>query len=65
MVQSPRERAEYCVAAALRIVTKQRRLIENLKGNSHLNTETQEKLLVLFEKSLATFEGDLARITAN
>jgi hypothetical protein len=62
MVQSSRERAEYCVAAALRSVTNQRRLIENLKGNSRLK---QEKLLVLFEKSLATFEGDLARITAN
>jgi hypothetical protein len=65
MVQSRRESAEYCVAEALRIVTNQRRLIENLKGNSRLNTETQKKLLVLFEKSLATFEGDLARITAN
>jgi hypothetical protein len=58
---SPREHlARHYVIEAQRIVTRQRRLIAKaVNGHSFREAE----LLVIFEKSLALFEDDLATVT--
>jgi hypothetical protein len=56
--------AEQRVAEARRMVSRQRRLIANLKScNGYGNQEQEKELLAAFEKSLAIFEGDLATMT--
>jgi hypothetical protein len=60
---SPRQLADHHVAEARSIIANQRTLLARLGADSHFR-EQETGLLTAFERSLAIFEAELARIVA-